>query len=236
MDDFRALLSREELAQARDFAEITSNGGRLSLAVLEMLPRVRATLIDLDIRPSIDLMNKFGVAHRCRFVQSHIVFSGLTGGQFDVIALNEMLRHLGPREEPDWGKEVVRILKPGGTILVQETVGPPQNDSQERFLKLASFQASVDKSLGIMAQYYINEEQAKRAFDNTSVKLIDEIEAEPPYTLKNQETEAWLSSIKSDLGRLLGDNEKGVDFKLDTFENSELQRPRKLLLVFKSRL
>ncbi len=236
MDEFSALFSREELRQARDFAEIGPGEGELSLAMLEQLPRARATLIDLDIRPSLDMMDKFSMSHRCRFVQSHIVFSGLASGQFDVIVLDEMLRHLGPREEPDWGREIVKILKPGGTILVQETVGPPQNEAQERFLKLSSFQASVDKSLGFLAQNYIDEEQARHSFDNTTVRLIDEIEALPAHTLENQETEAWLASIKTDLGRLLGDGDTGVNFRFDAFESAELQRPRKLLLVFKSRL
>lgn len=228
------LIARHEFEEATDFLEIGPSRTETSAQILKQYPNLQATFIDFDILPIMDVMKSHKLDKRCRFLQSNLASTGLASGQFQVIFLKEMLRQLGPRDEPDWAREVTRLLAPGGTIFVAETVGPPENEDQKRFIDLTSFEVSIDRSLGNIDLPMLDADQAGKVFDNTVAHFVESLELLPPIQLTGLEINDWTASIKHKLALLMGGNPKDAKFKLEGFEGQALERPKKMLFVFKS--
>lgn len=228
------LIGRNEFEKATDFLEIGPGRTETSAKILAQYPNIQATFIDFDILPILEVMKSYKLDKRCRFLQSNLASTGLASAQFQVIFLKEMLRQLGPRDEPDWAREVVRLLAPGGTIFLAETVGPPENEDQKRFIDLTSFEVSIDRSMGNIDLPMLDEEQARSTFDNTVAHFVEKDVMLDSIALTKQEIDEWTASIKHKLALLMGGNPKDAKFRLDGFEGLPLERPKKMLFVFKT--
>lgn len=228
------LIARHEFETATDFLEIGPGRTETSAQILMNYPNLQATFIDFDILPILEVMKAKKLDKRCRFLQSNLASTGLATAQFQVIFLKEMLRQLGPRDEPDWAREVTRLLAPGGTVFVAETVGPPENEDQKRFIDLTSFEVSIDRSLGNIDLPMLDQEQARGMFDNTVAHFVESEVMLEPIALTRQEIDNWTASIKHKLATLMGGNPKDAKFRLEGFEGLPLERPKKTLFVFKT--
>jgi ubiquinone/menaquinone biosynthesis C-methylase UbiE len=229
------LTTRHEFANATSFLEVGPGRTETSAQILTGYPNLQATFIDFDIIPILEVMKARKLDNRCRFLQANLASTGLASAQFQVIFLKEMLRQLGPRDDPDWARELTRLLAPGGTVFVAETVGLPENEDQKRFIDLTSFEVSIDRSLGNIDLPMLDQQQAASIFDNTVAHFVEKEVLLDSITLTKQEIDTWTSSIKKKLTTLMGGNPKDSKFKLDGFEGLPLERPRKMLFVFKNR-
>jgi tRNA (cmo5U34)-methyltransferase len=110
---------------ARDVLDVGCGAGNYTLKLLERLPGLNATLVDLS-RPMLDrAQQRVGERTRGRVqtIQGDIREIELGEGQFDVILAAAVLHHL--REESEWeavfGK-LYRCLRPGGSIWISDLV------------------------------------------------------------------------------------------------------------------
>jgi tRNA (cmo5U34)-methyltransferase len=118
---------------ARDVLDVGCGAGNYTLKLLERLPDLNATLIDLS-RPMLERAQQ-RVSQRTsggvRTIQADIRGTELGVEQFDVILAAAVLHHL--REENEWAavfSKFHRCLRPGGSIwisdLVEHSLAPVQ--------------------------------------------------------------------------------------------------------------
>ncbi|WP_420643489.1 class I SAM-dependent methyltransferase [Candidatus Leptofilum sp.] len=111
--------------QATHFLDVGCGAGNYSLKLLEKLPNLDVTLIDLSL-PMLDRARERVQAvtnGRIHTHQSDIRELELGEGQFDIIMAAAVLHHL--REEAEWTavfQKFHRALKPGGSIWISDLV------------------------------------------------------------------------------------------------------------------
>jgi tRNA (cmo5U34)-methyltransferase len=110
---------------ARSVLDIGCGAGNYTLKLLERLPNLHVTLIDLS-RPMLDrAVQRTTQVTRglVRAVQGDIRDLDLPDGGFDVILAAAVLHHL--REESEWERvfeKLFRCLSPGGSVWVADLV------------------------------------------------------------------------------------------------------------------
>ena len=110
---------------ASHFLDVGCGAGNYSLKLLEKLPNLDATLIDLS-QPMLDRAKERVQAvtnGRIHTHQSDIRELELGENQFDIIMAAAVLHHL--REEAEWTavfQKFFRALKPGGSIWISDLV------------------------------------------------------------------------------------------------------------------
>lgn len=111
--------------QARHVLDVGCGAGNYTLKLLEYLPDLDATLIDLS-RPMLDrAAERVGTASKGRIttIQSDVRQLELADGQFDIVLAAAVLHHL--RTDDEWTSvfaSLFRTLRPGGSLWVFDLV------------------------------------------------------------------------------------------------------------------
>ena len=111
--------------QAAMLLDIGCGAGNYSLKMLERLPRLAVTLLDLS-RPMLDratdrISNAYGVP--VVPVQGDIRAVDFKDGEFDIIVASAVLHHL--RTDDEWHSvfsKIHRMLKPGGSVWISDLI------------------------------------------------------------------------------------------------------------------
>jgi tRNA (cmo5U34)-methyltransferase len=110
---------------ARHVLDVGCGAGNYALKLLESLPNLDVTLIDLS-QPMLDrarLRLSRATAGRIRIVQGDVREVKLPDGEFDVVLAAAVLHHL--RTDQEWQdvfKAFYRALRPGGSVWVFDLV------------------------------------------------------------------------------------------------------------------
>jgi tRNA (cmo5U34)-methyltransferase len=111
--------------QAQDVLDVGCGAANYTLKLLERLPGLNATLIDLS-QPMLDrAMQRVGerTGGTIRPIQSDIRLIDLGEARFDIILAAAVLHHL--RDESEWGavfKKLYRSLRPGGSLWISDLI------------------------------------------------------------------------------------------------------------------
>lgn len=111
--------------EAASMLDIGCGAGNFTLKMLEKLPNLECSLIDLS-RPMLERaeqrVNALSVK-AATTVQDDILFMTLPKEQYDIILAGAVLHHL--RSDTDWEKvfkQIFRSLKPGGSFWVSDLI------------------------------------------------------------------------------------------------------------------
>ena len=110
---------------ARHLLDVGCGAGNYTLKLLEFLPNLDATLIDLS-QPMLDRARERdsrGTAGRITTIQADVREAKLGDGEFDIVLAAAVLHHL--RTDPEWRDvftALYRALRPGGSLWVFDLV------------------------------------------------------------------------------------------------------------------
>jgi len=111
--------------------------------ILVRILRLTQTSVSVGLDGSKTMLNlayerikKEGLENRIRLIQGDAKKLNFPGDCFDVIISNSLVHHL-PDPLPFW-EEVLRVCKPGGTILVQDLFRPDSPEEARRIMERAS--------------------------------------------------------------------------------------------------
>src|SRR4029079_10999083 len=110
---------------ARHVLDVGCGAGNYTLKLLERLPNLDATLIDLS-QPMLDRAGERvgrATAGRITTIRGDIREVELPDGQFDIVLAAAVLHHL--RTDEEWGQVFAafhRALRPGGSVWVFDLV------------------------------------------------------------------------------------------------------------------
>lgn len=181
-----AVISLELLAEtavclcpeAKDMLDIGCGAGNYTLKILEKIPDLNCTLIDLS-QPMVEkAQERVSNATKGKVVSIKTDIREFPdyAGKFEIITAGAVLHHL--RDESDWEKVFIKLyslLKPGGVLLISDlvvqTLRPLNKMMWQRY-------ASYLKDLGGEAYQkkvfdYIEEEDSPRSFEFQQRKLTE---------------------------------------------------------------
>lgn len=149
MDAFEQALSSRPGGRVLDVA--TGRGGFIA-GLLDVLPGYDE-IIGIDNSPRAaetapngdrgNVFNRPGI----RFMPMDAGNLDFTDGSFDLVTISNSLHHM---ENPQRVlQEMIRVLRPGGRIVVSEMYRDGQTESQETHVRMHHWWAQVDRALGV---------------------------------------------------------------------------------------
>ena len=138
------LLTQAGLVDGMSILEIGCGPGYITQRLLEMLPRSFVTAVDIDaMLLDIAQRNLAPWRERHRLVMSSIYSLGLPDTNYDFVLVRYVLQHLSNPQSAL--AEIMRVLKPGGTLAVIEVdanlwgISEPHIDQLERIYAQLDF-------------------------------------------------------------------------------------------------
>lgn len=122
-----------ELPRDVEVLDVGCGGGHLALAIAEHHPGARVTGVDLSPEQIARARRRALGADRARFVRGSALDLPFPDGRFDVVISVASIKHW-----PDPGRgleECVRVLRPGGHLLVFEADRGCSLDDAESFVR-----------------------------------------------------------------------------------------------------
>ena len=115
----KELVELRDLSEYRTMADVAGGSGALSMAVTEVLPNLKATVID---QPNIaDATARFvkeaGVESRIDVAPADVV-NGPLAGSYDLVVMRSFIQVLNAEDARKALKNVAGIVKPGGDLLI----------------------------------------------------------------------------------------------------------------------
>ncbi len=116
----RALAGRDP--STIEFLDLACGAGGFLEMVLDNWPSFRATALDLSPAYLGKARATLSRSKNVRFVESKAEASGLDGTSFDIIAAVYLFHELPPKIRTEVAVEIARMLKPGGTFILVDTI------------------------------------------------------------------------------------------------------------------
>lgn len=132
---------------------------------------------------------------------------------FDVVCLSNSLHHL--RDVGGIFKEMERVLKPGGTLLINEMMRDHLSSKQITHLKLHHFAAEIDRELGDSHNETFRREEiveVLKSISKLTVKDYWDMELDKPTENTKEEID-WLLNTIDRLSDRVKDDERRTYYK-----------------------
>lgn len=129
----RELATKFDFSSYKTVVDVGGGPGGLSVAITELLPNIKATVIDIaSVTPVTRwFVEQAGVSDKIQVVTADVVTGPLTG-QYDAAILRAFIQVLSPVDAFHSLKNVYSIIKPGGKlyilghILDDTRISPPE--------------------------------------------------------------------------------------------------------------
>jgi ubiquinone/menaquinone biosynthesis C-methylase UbiE len=105
-----------------DYLDLACGDGSFTQSVLDNWPALRATALDLSPAYLGKARATLSTHRQLRFVEAKAEATGLESGAFDIISAVYLFHELPPQIRVDVAAECARILKPGGTLMLVDTI------------------------------------------------------------------------------------------------------------------
>ena len=113
-------LSWYGLKDGMSVLELGSGPGFITAQILELVPNSQVTCLEIDtslIKQAKEYLQDKD-SHRVRYIEGSVMDTQLEKNQFDVAYARFLFQHL--RDPIDAAKEIWRVLKPGGKLVIHD--------------------------------------------------------------------------------------------------------------------
>lgn len=150
---------------------------------------------------SLEMATKsFESEDRIKFIQADILDNAFEAESFDIVVLSNTMHHLTNLDTVM--KEMLRLCKPNGFVLVNEMVSDNLDEMQKSHMYLHHFAAEIDNQLGMYHGYtYAKQEIIDLLADYNTVNDSWEMDVERRESNTDQEIEQMLTTVDRLLAR-----------------------------------
>ena len=115
----RNLVARYDFSSHRSLLDVAGGSGGLAIAITEVCPQLRATVLELPTVTSVSqrFVDQARANDRVEILAGDVI-SGELAGSYDVAVLRGFIQVLSPDEARSALTNVGRIVKPGGEIYI----------------------------------------------------------------------------------------------------------------------
>jgi SAM-dependent methyltransferase len=125
----------------------TGQGGFVEELIEQLRDYDEIIGIDSDASFGTAFAETFAAYPRVRFMEMDAMAMTFPDGSFDTVSISGSLHHLA---DPERGlREVMRVLQPGGRLIIVEMYRDDQTETQQTHVRLHHWWAAVDRSRGI---------------------------------------------------------------------------------------
>lgn len=132
-------------------------------------------IIGIDIRDDVleEARKKFDVPN-IKLLNMSGIEMDFEDDSIDTVALSNSLHHLSEHEEIF--KEMKRVLKPGGQIIIQEMFSDNQSEKQQSHVLVHHYQGELDTIQGICHNETYKRQEIIELIKNNGLEIIDVFE------------------------------------------------------------
>jgi len=164
MEQLKAYFSESEINSILD---IGTGSGDFIEVLLDVFPQAQITGVDPDTESLQEAIKKYpGVS----FGEMRAEILEFADNSFDLASISMALHHL-----PDIQtslKEMLRVVKPGGWIIVNELFSDNLNPSQEVHKIFHHFRSKIDRLTGIYHQETFEKEQILHLVKAAGIQIL----------------------------------------------------------------
>lgn len=186
-------------------------------------------IIGIDIRDDVleEARKKFDVPN-IKFLNMSGIEMDFEDDSIDTVALSNSLHHLSEHEEIF--KEMKRVLKPGGQIIIQEMFSDNQSEKQQSHVLVHHYQGELDTIQGICHNETYKRQEIIELIKNNGLEIIDVFEHN---THDEQKKEENLENEKEILDSIFAAMENHVE-KIEN--HAKYEHYKSLLQELRSKL
>lgn len=192
MDQLKEVLERYKNPEVLDVA----TGGGKFLEVLFQAVNAPKRLIGIDQKQtSIEAArSKFAERQNFGFERMDVHQLHFEDESFDIVSISNSLHHLRSAEEGL--NEMVRVLRPGGALVIYEMVSDGLTDKQQTHMLLHHYWAEIDRRSGIDHNpTYTRDEIRTLLASQNSLSLIKSSEINEPAEESGELIESLKESV-----------------------------------------
>ncbi|MEC9488186.1 MAG: class I SAM-dependent methyltransferase [Halanaerobium sp.] len=132
------------------------------------------------------------------FIKMDALAMDFAEAEFDTVCLSNSLHHF--EEAGLLGREMVRVLKPGGLFLLSEMCRDANDIQQETYVQIHHLGAEIDRARGQCHKETFTQGQIRKWFDSLGLELFDEFEFS--YPSGDVEPERLVAAIRGACSRI----------------------------------
>ncbi len=115
----RDLATRFDFPSCKTLLDVGGGSGGLAIGVIETLPHIKATVVDLPTVTPITqrFIDEAGVGDRVRVTEADVVHS-FPPGSYDLAVLRSLIQVLSPEDARNTLRNIGKAMNPGGVIYI----------------------------------------------------------------------------------------------------------------------
>ncbi|MGF9697956.1 MULTISPECIES: class I SAM-dependent methyltransferase [Paenibacillus] len=157
MDELKKQLATHHAGQV---LEVGTGSGKFIPTLLEILSRIeQITGIDTDTDSLRKAAAAYAINDKIQFKPMNASKMEFADQTFDTVCISNALHHLPPYANVI--KEMKRVVKSSGLILINELVSDDPNEAQLTHIMYHHFSADIDQRLGIYHRHTYTRQEVK---------------------------------------------------------------------------
>lgn len=197
---YRKELSRLPLYNIREILEIGCGGGFFTEILRNQFKN--STLICIDIDSSVErdvrnFCNQFIVTDCCHLPIAH---------KYDLVVAHDMMHHLSSEMRRATIREIRRVTKDNGYILIVETISNFHTKRQKRMLECKELEALINIKNAVIPEKILDIDKLIRLLEKNNLNIVYKAVTEYSEKFPDKYVDRWLDTLHKDIKRL--DDEK----------------------------
>jgi len=185
-------------------------GGKVldvATGVGQFIAALMPALKDYDSFVGIDTHEKALASGKAKFNNKPVKFMNMDATNmafedehFDTVAIQFSLHHM--KNLDTVLKEMLRVLKPGGNILVSEMyVDGEQSEAQQSHIKIHHLSAELDMAQGDFHDYTFTRQEIRDIMNGLQLSSLEEYDI--TYPMENPKGKDLIKNMKAGIGKVL---------------------------------
>jgi 2-polyprenyl-3-methyl-5-hydroxy-6-metoxy-1,4-benzoquinol methylase len=185
----------------KSILDVGTGTGDFLKVLTEDFPSAAIVGVDPDSKSLEEAAKKFPEITFQKMGAEKLLFKA---NSFDVVSISMALHHL-PKIQKSL-KEIKRVVKPGGWIIVNELFSDNLNPAQEVQKMFHHFRSRVDRILGICHRETFKKAEIIQMVKDAGIPIQFYFEHTPNVNMIENKTdlEMWVEKIKQNLERISG--------------------------------
>ena len=179
--------------------DIGTGSGDFIKVLKDVFPKAQITGIDPDKESLMEAAKKYPDVSYFEMSAEHLEFGE---NMFDLASISMALHHLPDIQKAL--KEMQRIVKPGGWIIVNELFSDNLNAAQEVHKMFHHFRSKIDRLTGVNHQETFVKKEIQRMIKNSGIRVLFDFENNNEANLigESGELEIRIDKMKQHLEKI----------------------------------
>lgn len=192
--------------------------------------------IDMDTLALQNATTKYFGNEQIKFIEMNAEELLFEDHEFDTVCISNAIHHMPPESKTI--KQMLRVLKTNGIILINELICDKQNEFQQTHVMYHHFSADIDMRLGIYHHYTYTKQEIISFVQNKGISIdyLYEYNESKEDVMAKQDISLLTQACRNHITRT-SEFEDHIEFKqrgeeiIDRLHSIGVQRPTQLMII-----